>query len=84
MEELELKQAISDLGIPKAKAKEPSEDKAKPVQSKKRVKKEAEAPRRQSSRLKRTLADPDETPAKRQKHDVRWHLYLEENLTLFE
>ncbi|KAF5381091.1 hypothetical protein D9615_003996 [Tricholomella constricta] len=70
LEELELKQAVAGLGIspkPAPKAK------AKPVQPKKRVKKEAseaEAPRRQSSRLKRTAIDLDESPSKRQKREA--------------
>ncbi|KAG5645241.1 hypothetical protein DXG03_006658 [Asterophora parasitica] len=71
LEELELKQAVAGLGItPKPAA----QTKAKPVQPRKRVKKdvsEAEAPRRQSSRLKRSAPiDLDESPAKRQKREA--------------
>ncbi|GLB34907.1 putative WD40 repeats [Lyophyllum shimeji] len=73
LEELELKQAVAGLGIPLPNPKAAIQTKAKPVQPKKRVKKEASeeaAPRRQSSRLKRAAIDPNESPAKRQKREA--------------
>lgn len=75
LEELELKQAVSDLGIPKTKIKPPTATKAKPVQPSKRPKREwseVEAPRRQSSRLKKETIDPNESPATRKKREV-WY-----------
>ncbi|KAF8077901.1 WD40-repeat-containing domain protein [Lyophyllum atratum] len=74
LEELELKQAVAGLGMPVSNPKLAPKTKATPVQPKKRVKKEvseaAEAPRRQSSRLKRTAVDLDESPSKRRKRET--------------
>lgn len=68
LEQLELKQAVDSLGFP---AKAPPKTKAKPVQPTKKVKKEAEAPRRQSARLRSSAAiDPDESPSKKRKREV--------------
>ncbi|KAG5650769.1 hypothetical protein H0H81_011108 [Sphagnurus paluster] len=69
LEELDLKQAVAGLDIT-PKSAPPT--KAKPVQPKKRVtKEEVEAPRRQSSRLKRSAAiDVNESPSKRQKREA--------------
>jgi hypothetical protein len=72
LEELELKQAVVDLGIPKTQAA--PKTKAKPVQPNKRAKRERpeiDAPRRQSSRLKKEVIDPNETPAERKQREVR-------------
>jgi len=72
LDELELKQAVADLGIPKTKATQKS--KAKPVQPSKRVKRErseSDVPRRQSSRLKKGAVDPSESPAERKQREVR-------------
>ncbi|KAG6814381.1 hypothetical protein H0H92_010967 [Tricholoma furcatifolium] len=71
LEQLELKQAVAGLGISPSASK--PEKKAQLVQPKKRVKKETahvEAPRRQSSRLKRAAIDLDESPSKRQKREA--------------
>ena len=76
LEELELTDAVNNVGFstkpppppPKAKAK------AKPVQPSKRVKREAVedlGPRRQSARLKRSADDPDESPEKKRARLVR-------------
>lgn len=68
LEQLELKQAVDSLGF---SAKAPPKTKAKPVQPAKKVKKEAEAPRRQSARLRSSAAiDPDESPSKKRKREV--------------
>ncbi|KIK08312.1 hypothetical protein K443DRAFT_128691 [Laccaria amethystina LaAM-08-1] len=70
LEQLELKQAVETLGVPKHKGAAKST--AKPVQPAKRVKRERlepEAPRRQSARLRRDTFDPDESPSKRQKRE---------------
>ncbi|RDB21409.1 DNA damage-binding protein CMR1 [Hypsizygus marmoreus] len=77
LEQLELKQAVADLGIPTASKKAAAKAKVKPVQHAKRVKKEKselEVPRRQSSRLKRTIVDLDESPAKRQKREAEFEV----------
>ena len=67
LEQLELKQAVEDIGIPKPKAK-PT---AKPVRPAKRKREtsEPEAPRRHSARL-RGVIDPNEGPAQRRKREV--------------
>ncbi|KAG6898377.1 hypothetical protein C0992_009052 [Termitomyces sp. T32_za158] len=73
LEELELKQAVAGLGFTPTSSKPAPKSRAQPVQSKKRVKKVAldvEAPRRQSSRLKRAAIDLDESPLKRQKREA--------------
>lgn len=72
LEELELKQAVADLGIPKTKATPTT--KAKPIQPSKRIKREraeVDAPRRQSSRLKKGAIDPNESPEERKQREVR-------------
>ncbi|KAG6845324.1 hypothetical protein H0H87_010781 [Tephrocybe sp. NHM501043] len=77
LEELELKQAVAGLGIAASVSKATTKAKVQPVQPKKRVKKEAaevEAPRRQSSRLKRGAIDLDESPSKRQKREAEMEL----------
>lgn len=71
--ELELENAVDTLGVPKPAPK------AKPVQSRKPKRKaEEEAPttRRQSTRLRRVLADPNETPAQKRQREVRRHIAL--------
>lgn len=72
LEQLELKQAVEDIGIPKPKAK-PT---AKPVGNAKRKREvsEPELPRRQSARLRGAI-DPDESPEKRRKREV-CHIYM--------
>ncbi|EIN07316.1 WD40 repeat-like protein [Punctularia strigosozonata HHB-11173 SS5] len=69
LEQLELDEAAAALGAQKKR----SAPTAKPVQpAKKKVKRESDEipePRRQSSRLKRSVVDPDETPAKRRKRE---------------
>ncbi|XP_006458082.1 hypothetical protein AGABI2DRAFT_183171 [Agaricus bisporus var. bisporus H97] len=62
MEDLELSRGASNLGIAKPKPA------AKPVQPAKRKRKETEElPRRQSARLRKSVVDPNETPAQRKK-----------------
>lgn len=76
LEELELKDAVNNIGFskkpppppPKAKAK------AKPVQPSKRAKREVvedPGPRRQSARLKRSADDPNESPERKRARLVR-------------
>jgi WD repeat-containing protein 76 len=75
LEELELKQAVADLGIPKTKATS-----AKPVQPSKRAKRErfeTDVPRRQSSRLKKEAVDPNESPKERKRREVRLLIGME-------
>ena len=70
LEQLQIKQAVDKL-IP-AKAK-PAKSQAKPIQpSKPKKTREAQshAPRRQSARL-RDVPDPNESPAKRKRREVR-------------
>ncbi|KAI0035101.1 WD40 repeat-like protein [Vararia minispora EC-137] len=71
LEQLQVKEAVSALGIP---AKPSPEPKAKPIQPSKKAKAKSEkevveAPRRQSSRLKRAAVDPNESPAKKRKRE---------------
>lgn len=73
LEELELRQAVADLGIPKTKAA--PKTKAKPIQPSKRPPKrersEPDAPRRQSSRLKKGAIDSaNETPEERKQREA--------------
>ena len=71
MADLELKQAVEDLGFTKSKVKEPE---AKPVPDKKRKRPAVETvsePRRKSARL-RHVVEPNETPAQRKKREVGW------------
>jgi WD repeat-containing protein 76 len=74
LEQLELDEAVAQLSAQK-KQSGSNQSKAKPIQpAKKRVKQDVDEvvePRRQSTRLKRTAADPNETPAKRRKREVR-------------
>ncbi|KAH7889221.1 WD40-repeat-containing domain protein [Phlebopus sp. FC_14] len=79
LEQLDLKDAVSSLGVPKPAPKPAQKPKAKPIQpSAKRSKREreaasaaAEAPRRQSARLrKEPEADPNETPAQRRQREA--------------
>jgi WD repeat-containing protein 76 len=72
LQQLELKQVVSDIGISSSKSKpKASSTKAKPVQPAKKNKRPAEAPRpsRQSARL-RNVPDPDETPEMKKKREV--------------
>ncbi|KAJ3989377.1 WD40-repeat-containing domain protein [Lentinula detonsa] len=69
LEQLELKQAVEGLGFPEKQA--PQKTKAKPVQPAKKVKKEADAPRRQSARLRSAATlDPNESPSKKRKREA--------------
>ncbi|EAU88489.1 hypothetical protein CC1G_04195 [Coprinopsis cinerea okayama7 len=69
LQQLELKAAVDDLGVSKAKAKST----AKPIQPGKREKRkrepEADLPRRQSARLRKAVIDPNESPQKRRKRE---------------
>ncbi|KAJ7172424.1 WD40-repeat-containing domain protein [Mycena filopes] len=70
LEQLQIRQAVSEL-VP-AKPKAPVKSQAKPVQSSKtkRPREETtEGPRRQSARLRQVI-DPDESPSKRQKREA--------------
>jgi hypothetical protein len=69
--QLDLKEAGAGLGFPASKPK--PQKGAKPVQpsqSRKRKAAEPLAPRRQSSRLKKPVVDPNETPEQRRKREV--------------
>lgn len=74
LQQLELKQAVESLP---SSSKVKAEKKAKPIPLKTREKRkrepEPEAPRRQSARLRRgqTAIDPNESPRKRAKREVR-------------
>ncbi|KAF8892545.1 WD40 repeat-like protein [Infundibulicybe gibba] len=73
LEELELKQAVEGISLGKSKAKPAAETAAKPVQPNRKLKRERnepEAPRRQSSRLKKEAIDLSASPAKRQKREA--------------
>ncbi|KAG7092509.1 hypothetical protein E1B28_008860 [Marasmius oreades] len=79
LEQLELKQAVDELGFPE-KSKPPPKTKAKPIQPTKKAKKEqseVEGPRRQSARL-RHIVDPNESPAKKRKREActSYHQYI--------
>ncbi|KAK2466875.1 hypothetical protein APHAL10511_001133 [Amanita phalloides] len=67
LEQLELKQAVDEIGLPKPKTKST----AKPVRSAKRKHEQAEpeGPRRKSARL-RGIIDPNEGPDKRRKREA--------------
>ena len=70
-----LSQLDLTLDIPKKRPAPKEKTKAKPVQpAKKRVKREPApvAPLRQSTRLRRRAPDPDETPEKKRKREVRF------------
>ena len=84
LEELELKQAVADLGMPKVQAVPKA--KAKPIQPSKRVKRErsdVDVPRRQSSRLKKGpgAIDPNESPEEKKQREVRLSNIIETSLT---
>lgn len=71
LEQLDLKDAASQLGVP-AKSKSQTKPKAKPVQPKKRPRQESEpvAPRRQSARLMKEVTDLNESPATKRKREA--------------
>lgn len=76
LEELELTDAVNDIGFSKKPPPPPpkAKVKAKPVQPSKRAKREVvddSGPRRQSARLKRGTDDPDESPEKKRARLVR-------------
>lgn len=76
LEELELEDAVKNIGIPKKQPPPPPKAKAraKPVQPAKRLKREVAedpGPRRQSARLKRSADDPNEGPEKKRARLVR-------------
>ncbi|KAJ8482107.1 hypothetical protein ONZ45_g15069 [Pleurotus djamor] len=69
LEQLELSQAVASLPLKAAKVV----NKAKPVQpaqKKRKLEAEAEAPRRQSARLRRGAIDPKETPDQKRKREA--------------
>ncbi|KAJ8078833.1 hypothetical protein PM082_013116 [Marasmius tenuissimus] len=70
LEQLELKQAVEELGFP-SKPKGPPKTKAKPIQPAKKAKKEAVdvEPRRQSARL-RNVIDPNESSSRKRKREA--------------
>ncbi|KAJ4475167.1 WD40-repeat-containing domain protein [Lentinula edodes] len=69
LEQLELKQAVDGLGFPDKQP--PPKTKAKPVQSTKKVKKETDAPRRQSARLRSAATiDPNESLSNKRKREA--------------
>ncbi|KAG1782567.1 WD40-repeat-containing domain protein [Suillus placidus] len=71
LEELDLKDAVTQLGIP-PKPKPAPRTKAKPIQPANKVKRErevVEAPRRQSARLKKEVVDPNETAAQKKQRE---------------
>ena len=72
LEELELQENVSQLGIGAQQKPEPKK-KAVPIQPAKKVKKEkaeAVAPRRQSLRLRATGVDPNESPSRKRKREA--------------
>ncbi|KAF9242088.1 WD40-repeat-containing domain protein [Melanogaster broomeanus] len=71
LEQLGLKDEVSTFGV-QLKPKPAPKPKAKPIQPSKRVKREAtaEAPRRQSTRLRKDLVDPNETPEQKRKREA--------------
>jgi flagellar motor protein MotB len=72
LEELDLKDAVTQLGIP-PKLKPAPGTRAKPIQPAKKVKREREVvdvPRRQSARLKKEVVDPNETAAQKKQREV--------------
>jgi len=76
LEELELINAVNNVGFSKKLPPPPpkAKVKAKPVQPSKRAKREIvedSGPRRQSARLKRSADDPDESPEKKRARLVR-------------
>lgn len=76
LEELELTDAVNDIGFTKKPPPPPpkARTKAKPVQPTKRPKREVvedPGPRRQSARLKRSADDPNESPEKKRARLVR-------------
>ena len=74
LEELELQEDVSQLGIGAQKKPQPNnKKKAVPIQPAKKVKKEkAEAvvPRRQSLRLRAPVVDPNESPSRKRKREA--------------
>ena len=76
LEELELTDAVNDIGFSKKSPPPPPKAKAKarPVKPAKRAKREVvedAGPRRQSARLKRSAEDPDEGPERKRARLVR-------------
>ncbi|KAG2157168.1 WD40-repeat-containing domain protein [Suillus clintonianus] len=72
LQELDLKDAVTQLGIP-PKPKPAPRTRAKPIQPAKKVKRErevVEAPRRQSARLKKEVVDPNETAAQKKQREA--------------
>lgn len=76
LQELELTDAVNNIGFSKKPPPPPpkAQTKAKPVQPAKRTKREAvedPGPRRQSARLKRSADDPNESPEEKRARLVR-------------
>ena len=72
LEQLDLKDASTSLGLPPKPAPKP---KAKPIQPAKKPKREQvdRVPRRQSARLQKELIDPNETPQERRRREAETH-----------
>ncbi|KAG1753431.1 WD40-repeat-containing domain protein [Suillus lakei] len=70
LEELDLKDAVAQLGVP-PKPKPAPRIRAKPIQPAKgkREREVVEAPRRQSARLKKEIVDPNETAAQKKQRE---------------
>ena len=85
LQELELKEAVSSLGIPKP-APPKAKSNAKPVQPSKKVKRERNedgGPRRTSARLRTApLIDPNESPGSKRKREVRGYCLVDIGLAL--
>jgi WD repeat-containing protein 76 len=70
LEQLDIKQAVSKLGIQK---KAQPKTQAKPIQPAKRAKRESKEdvlPRRKSARLRTSAIDPNESPSKKRKREA--------------
>ncbi|KAJ6596949.1 WD40-repeat-containing domain protein [Mycena vulgaris] len=77
LEQLQLKQAVDDLIPVKSK---PVKSQAKPIQSAKTKRPRddsAEGPRRQSTRLRKDVVDPNESPSKRKRRELEERRALE-------
>lgn len=71
LESLNLKGAAAGLLTRKREAED--QKKAKPIQPAKRIKRETGVPepRRQSARLRKEVVDPNESPSKKRKREVK-------------
>ncbi|TFK29980.1 WD40 repeat-like protein [Coprinopsis marcescibilis] len=69
LQQLELKQAVDGLGMPKGKVVKSAAKPVQPAKKEKRKREEIDQPRRHSARLRKNVIDPNETPAKRRKRE---------------